>query len=324
MNSESTIAHLRLQLNESISQNKAEALNNERERRLKAEHELQKHLIVLERTQKEMTALTSRTSAIRSESRKARKDISDACVFLKEVFNTLRSAAIEAGVDVELIKQIDTNDNGLSDVNNMSSNSINLYDQSVSDANNTSAMNNYTSTADTFGINQVFSCIQLVTNISNVISNNNRSSRDVTNKLLKQEQEIQHLRHELEKNEIFYTNRSYRLTEEINILEDTIKDHKYKDISTRVQDDNNTNKYISNLEAENSLLHERIEKLNEKEHALTVEVKTLMDEKIKLEKNLRSSAQTGNVARSHSGSNLSSSGGINIKSATYQVSEVSK
>mmetsp|Transcript_25316 Transcript_25316/g.37308 ORF Transcript_25316/g.37308 Transcript_25316/m.37308 type:complete len:934 (-) Transcript_25316:137-2938(-) len=263
MRAESRVKELESQLEDlkTVVTQKEATISSERERRLRAEQDVQRQLILLERTQRELALNSGRASALRAEGRKARKEVLEAAEYLREVAGIMQTSAVlsDSRSSVENIDSVSTfrGDNSRPD---------------QCDAENRDS--------DTLGAKEISSVLQTIKNLTEVVRKVPQSHVTFESNMRRLESENSRLQRELEGIEIIHEDRLQRLHAEIRQLEEQLRVTRGRDVvRTQVPSQD-----VAHLEQEIALLRDKCDRADRKEKECLLEIASLSEELERLRK----------------------------------------
>lgn len=250
-------------MNEQISELKASLTEKdslvtlEREKRMRAEQDVQRQIILLERTQRELSTVSSRASALRAEGRKARKEVLEAAECLRDVAGVLQATDSIVNGDPTLQLEFDIdNDPDMSTGMSMIMPHQDEDDPSV--------------VGDSLGIQEIVSVVTTIKSFGAIIRRLPKNQAAVESTMRRLESENSRLQRELEGIEIVTDDRVQRLHSEIKHLEDQLRT-----LRKNAETDKDAVRAAAHLEHEVSLLRERCNKCDKKEKEMLLEIATL-------------------------------------------------
>jgi chromosome segregation ATPase len=271
---EERISQLADQISELTSQLKQRdsSLSLEREKRLGAEQDLQRQKILFERTQRELTTQSTKSSALRAEGRRARKEIVQAAEYLREVAGILQaSMAHSADVTLRL-----TNDSSLSyDLENIdtatptqrSSHHSLPRHTSSSAATAGAGVGVDSKDADPLGIKEISSVFETIKNLTQVVRQIPQQQLSLESTVRRYDTENQRLQRELDGIEVVYEDRIQRLESENRLLEEQVQVLKNREIGKLEE-----TRSVTQLQHENNLLRAKCDRADQKEKELLLEI----------------------------------------------------
>lgn len=246
------------ELTASLSE-KDNAAKMEREKRLRAEQDIQRQNILLERTQRELTLTSAKASALRAEGRKARKEVLEAAECLRDVAGILQATdSITNGGENTLRLEFDVEN----DLDMSRSMSMIVHDRREDDV----AVHD----GDTMGTQEIVSVVNTIRNFSTIIRRLPQNQAAFESTLRRLESENTRLQRELDSIEVVHEDRTQRLHAEIAHLEEQLRTlRRHADTSKDAA------RTIQQLEHANTLLRERCNKCDRKEKEMLLEIATL-------------------------------------------------
>jgi multidrug resistance efflux pump len=245
-------------------------ISAEREKRLRAEQEVQRQAILMDRTQRELTVQSSRASALRAEGRKAKKDISEAAEYIREIAGVLQ-ATVALSSAAELHTKFGRSAYGLE---------LENIDRPSASTANSSALPSRPSDpkdskeSDSLGAREISSALETIRGMVEIIRKVPQSQMSLENSMRRLEAENSRYQRELEGIEIVHEDRIQRLNSEVKQLEDQIRTLRTRDTGRS----DNVTRTLAHLEQENALLRERVDRADRKEKELLLEIATLTDQ----------------------------------------------
>lgn len=233
---------------------KDSSLSSEREKRLRIEQEFQRQSILLERTQRELTTQSAKSSALRAEGRKARKEIAEAAEYLREVAGILQSSVAQS------------TDSHLRLTNDSMSFNLETIDTSIFSHQNTHAVAS-DKEIDPLGIKEISSVFETIKSLTQMVRKIPQNQMALESTLRRYENENQRLQRELDGIEVIYEDKIQRLENENRLLEEQLNSVKNREIGKREE-----SRVISQLQHENNLLRSKCDRADQKEKELLLEI----------------------------------------------------
>ena len=246
------IAELKTQCN--IKDN---IITTEREKRLRLEQDLQRQNILLERTQRELTSQTSKSAILRAEGRKARKEMSSAAEYLRQVTGVLQMSLSHS---TDLNNRIGDDSSQLNIANDIAIDQFNTQYQIISKPTDDKD-------ADPLGIKEISNVLSTIRNLSEFVQDIPKKQMSLESDLRGLELENNRLQRELDGIDSRYLNKLQRLENENKVLEEQIRNLKNREIIK--VDESRT---IAQLQHENTLLRAKCDRADKKEKELLLEM----------------------------------------------------
>lgn len=225
--------------------------NMEREKRMRAEQDLQRQLLLLDRTQRELTTTSQRASALRAEGRKARKEILDAAECLRDVAGILQATSSVSGDTLQLEFNLD-NDTDMSMISHRRDD-----DEHVAEV-------------DSLGVQEIIAVVTTIKSFGNIIRRVPQNQAAFETTLRRLEGENVRLQRELDSIEIVHDDRIQRLHSEIKQLEEQLRV-----VRRNADTSKEASRTVAHLEHEITLLRERCNKSDRVEKEMVMEIATL-------------------------------------------------
>jgi hypothetical protein len=290
---EERITQLLEQISELTSQLKQRdsSLSLEREKRLGTEQDLQRQNILLERTQRELNTQSTKSSALRAEGRRARKEIVQAAEYLREVAGILQaSMAHSADVTLRL-----TNDSLSYDLENIDTTTpsqralhsiprhpvVNGLTGAGAGAGTSSGGTGVDSkdAADPLGIKEISSVFETIKNLTQIVRQIPQNQLSLESTVRRYDTENQRLQRELDGIEVVYEDRIQRLESENHMLEEQVQVLKNREIGKMEE-----TRSVSQLQHENNLLRAKCDRADQKEKELLLEIASYSEYSSKTER----------------------------------------
>lgn len=223
----------------------------EREKRMRAEQDLQRQVILLDRTQRELTTTSQRASALRAEGRKARKEVLDAAECLRDVAGILQGASSVNGDSLQLEFNLDGDHD------------VSMISHRLDDDERATEV-------DSMGVQEIISVVNTIKSFGSIIRRvpQNQSAYEAT--LRRLEGENTRLQRELDGIEVIHDDRIQRLHSEIKQLEEQLRV-----VRRNADSGKEASRTVAQLEHENALLRERCNKSDRREKEMVLEIATL-------------------------------------------------
>jgi chromosome segregation ATPase len=245
------------ELEEKVSEMKASlsekdaVVTMEREKRMRAEQDLQRQMILLERTQRELTTMAQRASALRAEGRKARKEVLDAAECLRDVAGILQATSNTTRDALQLEFNLD-NDTDMSMISHR-------QDE-----------DEHATEMDSLGVQEIISVVTTIKSFGSIIRRVPQNQAAFETTLRRLEAENTRLQRELDSIEIVHDDRIQRLHSEIKQLEEQLRV-----VRRNADSGKEASRSVAHLEHEISLLREQCNKSDRREKEMVMEIATL-------------------------------------------------
>jgi hypothetical protein len=308
---EERITQLLEQISELTSQLKQRdsSLSLEREKRLGTEQDLQRQNILLERTQRELNTQSTKSSALRAEGRRARKEIVQAAEYLREVAGILQaSMAHSADVTLRL-----TNDSLSYDLENIDTTTPSQ--RALHSIPRHPVVNGLTGTgagtssggtgvdskdaADPLGIKEISSVFETIKNLTQIVRQIPQNQLSLESTVRRYDTENQRLQRELDGIEVVYEDRIQRLESENHMLEEQVQVLKNREIGKMEE-----TRSVSQLQHENNLLRAKCDRADQKEKELLLEIASYSEYSSKTERGVVSQQLSQQQQQQHSSSEV--------------------
>jgi chromosome segregation ATPase len=243
-------------------------LSAERDKRSRSEQELQRQNIILERTQRELATQSAKSSALRAEGRKARKEISQAAEYLREVAGILQvSAAHSVETNLRLgnesltlsLENIDTSFS--SHRHGTGSGHVIVPPAHDKDG------------GDPLGIKEISSVAETIQSFTHILRQIPQHQINLESSLRRYETENQRLQRELDSIEVIHEDRLVRLENDNSSLERQVQVLKNREMSKAEE-----SRTVTQLQHENSLLRAKCDRADQKEKELLLEIASFTEQ----------------------------------------------
>jgi chromosome segregation ATPase len=260
-------------LSSSLTQ-KETLLSSERDKRLRSEQELQRQTILLERTQRELTTQTAKSSALRAEGRKARKEISQAAESLREVAGILQVSASHS-VETNLRIGNDSLTLSLENIDTSFPSSSHHHGLGNSRTGHHAVIPSQDKDAggDPLGIKEISTVAETIQSFTHLLRQIPQHQINLESTLRRYETENQRLQRELESIEVIHEDRLVRLENDNSSLEKQVQVLKNREMS-KVEEARS----VTQLAHENTLLRAKCDRADQKEKELLLEIASFTEQ----------------------------------------------